>query len=528
MPLPSRRFFAACVTLVTTAVVLLGLRHPPEEPPALVVVVTVDQLRPDYFSRFGGQWTGGFRRLLDAGAVFPNGLQDHALTETAPGHATMLSGRDPARTGIPSNHFGVPDTTTTLIGFPGVTGASPRRFQGTTLVDWLKAADSGLKFLSVSQKDRSAILPVGRAVGPVYWFNDGRFTTSSYYADSLPAWLTAWQGRGGVERLAGTTWSLLLPDSAYAEVDAQPFENGGRETGFPHRLSLRSAPGARALADSPWMDSLTLDVALDGVRVLGLGRRRSPDLLAVGLSATDHVGHDYGPDSRELHDHLLRLDRWFGTFLDSLQVLTAGRPILLVLSADHGVVPFPEYARQRGLPGGRVRLGPLVRDANREIGRRVGDSTILEEGAGLIFGDRERLRTLGVNPESLATTLAPRVWSLPGVVNAWTPATLPGAFVTNLHARRWGRSLPPKFSWLISAQVQPGYIWSGGTGSTTHGTTNQDDVGVPIVFLGPGIRAGLYGDTVRTVDIAPTLAKLLRVRPEGKLDGREIKPVIKR
>lgn len=528
MPLPSRRLLAASVILVTTASVLLGLRHPPAERPALVVVVTVDQLRPDYFSRFGGQWTGGFRRLLDAGAVFPNGLQDHALTETAPGHATLLSGRDPARTGVFSNDFGVPDTTTRLIGIPGATGASPHRFRGTTLVDWMKRADSGFRFLSVSQKDRSAILPVGRSVGPVYWFTDGRFTTSSYYADSLPSWLIAWQARGGVERLAGTTWSLLLPDSAYAEVDRQPFENGGRDVEFPHRLSLRGEPGARGLADSPWMDSLTLDVALDGVRALGLGRRKSPDLLAVGLSATDHVGHDYGPDSRELHDHLLRLDRWVGSFLDSLQVLTAGRPILLALTADHGVVPFPEYARQQGHPGGRVSLGPLVREVNRQVGRRTGDSAIIGYGSGLIYGDRERLRQLGVNPESLATTLAPRVWSLPGVVNAWTPATLPGALVTSPHARRWARSLPPKFSWLVSAQVQPGYIWSGGTGSTTHGTTNQDDVGVPIIFLGAGIRAGLHGDTVRTVDIAPTLAKLLRVRPEGKLDGREIKPVIKR
>src|SRR5690606_70985 len=181
MPLPSRRFLAASVMLVATASVLLGLRQPPAERPALVVLVTVDQLRPDYFSRFGGQWTGGFRRLLDAGAVFPNGLQDHALTETAPGHATLLSGRDPARTGVFSNDFGVPDTATRLIGIPGATGASPHRFQGTTLVDWMKASDPALGFLSVSQKDRSAILPIGRSVGPVYWFTDGRFTTSSYY-----------------------------------------------------------------------------------------------------------------------------------------------------------------------------------------------------------------------------------------------------------------------------------------------------------------------------------------------------------
>jgi arylsulfatase A-like enzyme len=222
-----------------------------------------------------------------------------------------------------------------------------------------------------------------------------------------------------------------------------------------------------------------------------------------------------------MHDHLLRLDRWLGQFLDSLATMTPREGILVVLTADHGVTPFPELARSLGRPGGRISLARLVRDANRT------GSGALQTSSGLIYADTARLRAAGVNPESLATTLAAQVQKLPGVVDAWTPATLGAPLPSNVHAARWRRSLPANLPWLVSAQVAPGYIWSDGTGSTTHGTTNPDDVNVPIAFLGAGIRPGLYPDTVRTVDIAPTLARLLGIRPGEKLDGRLIRKVVR-
>jgi hypothetical protein len=488
--------------------------------PDLVVVLTVDQLRPDYFARWQGQWTGGFGRVLAQSAFFPNGQQDHAATETAPGHATILSGRHPAHTGIPLNELGVADSTVTLIGVSGP-GASPHRFIGTTLVDWLARSDSGLRFLSVSRKDRSAILPVGRSKGPVFWFGQGQFTTSTWYADTLPAWVREWNSRRGPDRLGGSSWTLLLPDSAYPEPDDQPWEHAGREITFPHALPADSAGVLEQLGEWPWLDSLTLDFALTGARALGLGTRGRPDLLAVGLSATDYIGHEWGPDSRELHDHLLRLDRWLGPFLDSLTALTANRRVLVVLTADHGVTSFPEYARARGRPGGRIALGRLVSEVNRTA------NGALWESAGLIYADTARLRAAGVSPESLATALAARVQKLPGVVDAWTPATLGAPLPSNLAAARWRRTLSRTFPWLVCAAAAPGYIWANSGGSTTHGTTNPDDAGVPIAFLGAAIPAGVFPDTVRTVDIAPTLARLLGVKPGEKLDGRVIRRVLK-
>ncbi len=482
-------------------------------PPRLVVVLTIDQMRGDYLQRWAGQWRGGFRRLLSEGAVFPNGLQDHALTETAPGHATILSGREPRHTGIVINQLGVQDTSTTILGAPGAMGASPRRFVGTTLVDWMARADTGFRFLSVSPKDRGAILPIGRARGPVFWYLDGRFTTSTFYADSLPTWLTAWNARDGAGHLAGTSWSPLLADSMYQEPDSEPYENGGRDIVFPHPLG--DAAKVRAgVKISPWIDSLTLDVALEGSRALGLGQRGRPDLLAVSLSGTDYIGHTWGPDSRELHDQLLRLDRWLGVFLDSLGSSIPRDRILIVLTGDHGVTSYPEFARAHGHPGGRIGLSALVGEVNAAIVRHGGEQGIVKENSGLIFADTTKLRAAGVSPESLATSLAPRVWRMPGVVTAWTPATLAGSVPSDVHAARWWRSLSDNFPWLVCAVAKPGYIWADDTATAAHGTTNPDDVGVPIALLGPLIRPGVYADTVRTVDIGPTLARHRR-RQDG-------------
>src|SRR3954466_7634143 len=191
--------YAALLALLTTA--------PPPSRPKLVVVITVDQLRPDYFSRWKGQLTGGLAQLANEGAFFTDGYQDHAVTETAPGHSTILSGMWPAHTGIIRNSEGVQGSTAPLLGTTGP-GASPRRFRGTELFDWLKAADPSARALSVSRKDRGAILPIGRAKEQVYWYQSGLFTTSRYYADTLPTWVQAFNGRRLPFKAAATAWTL--------------------------------------------------------------------------------------------------------------------------------------------------------------------------------------------------------------------------------------------------------------------------------------------------------------------------------
>ncbi len=494
---------------------------------SLVVLIAVDQLRPDYLKRYDRQFTGGFRRLLDRGAVFPNARQLHAITETAPGHSTMLSGREPARTGIVNNEHGVEDPAFPILGDATVIGASPLNFRGTTLYDWMLARDSAARVLSVSRKDRAAILMVGRALGDIYWYNNGRFSTSRYYTDTLPAWVQSFNRRRGGEALAGRTWDLLLPAAEYAEKDSVEFEHGGSDVTFPHRLPAAPDSAAAKLPYYPWMDSLTAALALEGVRATGLGRRDRPDLLTVSFSATDYVGHIFGPDSREIHDQLLRLDRWLGTFLDSLAVLVPGERTVVALTADHGVQSLPELARTGGLKVGRAWLGDLAaRAASALTGRHRVDFRIAFDG-GLLSADTLALRARGVKVDSLASALAAEARKRPGVRRVFTPTTLRTA-PADREAVLWRNQMPPGFGWLLCVAIEPGFVWSPpGSTLATHGSTAPADVSVPIIFYGSGIRHATVVRPVRTVDIGPTLAALLGIRPTEPVDGRVL-PEVKR
>src|SRR6266550_9587003 len=315
-------------------------------PPSLVVLITVDQFRWDYLDRFGPQLQGGLAMLARGGAWFTNAHHDHAITETAPGHATLLSGRFPRSTGIMANSVGVLDPESPLLGFSGGLGASPKRFQGTELFDWLNAKNPKSRALSVSSKDRGAILPIGRSKQQVYWYAlDGEFTTSRYYADSLPDWVKKFNARRIPDSYGGKTWNPLLADTAYKEADSVSIEGGGRDFVFPHVLPTDPAAVEGILWATPFGDELEVALALDGVSALHLGEGPQTDVLALSLSATDLINHRLGPDSKEAHDQVLRTDRTIGMFLDSLFKLRDPSRVILALSADHGFGTIPELAQ---------------------------------------------------------------------------------------------------------------------------------------------------------------------------------------
>lgn len=448
------------------------------------------------------------------------------MTETAPGHSAMLSGREPVHTGIFSNDRGVPDPGVAVLEAPGVVGASPRRFVGTTLYDWMRNRDSSTRVLSVSRKDRGAILPVGRARADVYWFAAGRFTTSEYYATTLPSWVRSFDANLRAAAIP-TRWTLLLADSAYAEPDSMPWEHDGSDFTFPHVFSNDPAERLRKLEDSPWMDSVTLAFALRGTQELALGRRGATDLLSVSLSTTDKIGHSYGPDSREMHDHLLRLDGWIGEFLDSLGRIVPRARTLIALTSDHGMTSFPEYtATVRHRYAGRMSLAARTQRVSADLRARYGTSFDVEFNNGILTADVGSMRAHGVNVDSLTTVFAEAAKALPGVAKVYTPAQLASAPASDANADRWRRNLPPEIGWLIAAVAKPDFVFSEKlTGE--HGTMQPETVAIPIAFIGPGVHPGMYARVVRSVDIAPTLAALLGIQPMEALDGRAILEVLR-
>ena len=496
--------------------------------PSLIVLITVDQFRGDYIDRFSPQLQGGLARLA-RGAWFTDAHHDHALTETAPGHATLLSGRFPRSTGIMANWAGVEDESAPLLGETGgeMMGASPQRFHGSTLVDWLRAKDPGSRALSVSMKDRGAILPIGRSRSEVYWYVDGRFTTSRYYRDTLPGWVNAFNARRLPQNLAGKSWTLLLPASSYAEPDSVSIERGGRNFVFPHQFPADTAETASEVRVTPWMDEITLDLALAGVNALSLGRSPGTDVLAVSLSATDLIGHAYGPDSREMHDNVLRLDRNLGAFLDSLFRIRDSSRIAIVLTADHGVGSVPELAPKSVQPRPvRVNLPALVSGLNGIAELAHIDTMLIELDQHIVLVDPTLAAKRRAGLDSVLDIFATQVRQLPGVARVDRFRDLVrGDTINDPIARRWVHQLPAGANAEMVITLTPYSIFSGIF--ATHGSPYDYDSWVPLIFWGPWFNPGRYPERVRTVDLAPTLAAIAGVKPVEKIDGVALRRAIK-
>jgi hypothetical protein len=523
------RSFIATVVLSLAAAPLSAQRGPaqgtprplpdPVRAPTLVVFFTVDQLRPDYFDRWRTQLTGGLGRLARGGAFYTNAFQDHALTETAPGHAVTMSGRFPRRTGIVRNSEGVQDPQQPLVGARGP-GASPFRFRGTTLTDWLRSRNPRTRALSVSGKDRGAILPVGRDAQNVFWFSaPGLFTTSTYYADTLPDWVRRFNDRRLADSMMVRPWTPLLSENAYAEPDSVPDEANGRDFRFPH---VAASDPEWGLSATPFYDELTLGFALEGLRALEIGAGPQTDILAVSLSGTDYVGHKYGPDSREIHDQILRLDRALGAFLDSLFALRDSTKVIIALTADHGVASFPEvHMRQTGEEAFYVDIAPAFSRVRSPIAARGADSMALQFDAGIVLLDRRAMTRARINSDSLLRALARSLTAIPGVARVNRPSDLGMRDTTNdAQARRWLHTLPPDVPAELVISLRPFSVWNTSAGIAEHGSPNDYDAHVPVILYGPPFAAGRRTRPARVVDIAPTLAWATSTVPLETLDGR--------
>jgi predicted AlkP superfamily pyrophosphatase or phosphodiesterase len=496
--------------------------------PTLVVMLTIDQLRPEYFRLFQNQLQGGLARLYRGGAVFLDGYQDHAITETAPGHASTLSGRFPRSTGIVSNAAGVADSQSPLLGARGE-GASPFRFRGSALIDWMRYANPASRALSVSRKDRGAILPLGRAKQQAYWYpGNGSFTTSTYYADTLPGWVRAFNARRLPQQWAGKSWDLLLDKSQYPEADSVRMESGGRDYLFPHPIPHDADQAAVVVAGLPMIDELTLQFALEGVRQLQLGTGPHPDLLAISLSATDAVGHRFGPDSRELHDMVLRLDRYLGAFFDSLFAMRDSTRIVMALTADHGVAPFPEvHSRDNNRNAGRVDLAPFAASLSTSLREAGVDRTAVTFDEAILTIDAAAIARQRMNADAVARLFMQEAMKVPGVLRVDRVRDLAAKDTTTDYvARRWLHMLPPDLPAAVVVTLRPFWYW-GNITYATHGTPHDYDAKVPIIFYGAGVKPGQYSQRALVVDIAPTLATILGVRPLEQLDGRVLRVALR-
>lgn len=524
----------------------------PAENPRLVLVIIVDQLRRD---RLDPGLPGGLGRLAREGRVYADAALAHALTETCSGYVTLLSGRHPGHAGVPGNRFidretgtrrycvGDPAADARVIG--GSDGRSPRLIRVDGLGDWLKAAQPEARVYSVAGKDRAAIAMGGRRPDASYWtLRPGpfAFTTSLYYQKRLPDWVSRWNAGGvaGGSPLARipATWQheliglnadgTLGPDRRIDDYRAES-PSDGRTSG--HRLADDDPEvfGERVHI-SPFLDELTLDFALALVRNEQLGSRDVPDLLALALSATDLIGHRYGPESHEAADALLRLDRALGRFLDSLEQELGSDRILIALSADHGVLPLPEWLAETGrgrcpVAGGRVGVRRLALGLGWFLHRSIGPLlsfpvSWLKIAGSQLTVDRQLAEERGVPVDRIVSLAERYLESHDAIAEAWTAREI--AERSGPLAELYRNSFDPERSGDLAIEVEPGCLISPFDQGTGHGSPHAYDRDVPIVFFGPGIAPARVRGPAATVDIGPTLAHRLGVPLPPDLDGRNL------
>ena len=502
----------------------------PPEPrgpgPSLVVLMVIDQGHPDYLERFRPLLSGGLAWLLDNGAVFTDAHHDHAMTATAPGHASLSTGLVPAHSGIYSNYWFDVRTELEAYSAGSLNSPSPVHLRGTAFGDWLKAEDPRSKVFTASGKDRSAVLMGGQNADAAlsYWAMDGTWWTGEYYSGPSGDWLETFLAEGWADSHFGSLWEPLIGDpSVWAEYGVVQLDTGAFASGFPHVIGRPNPEPSgsfyRSLYGTPMMDgylAVFAEAMIDGE---SLGIDGSIDFLGLGFSALDSVGHDYGPNSPEILDAVLRLDRYLGEVIHHLAQTVGLEHVIFALSADHGIPPLPEYQELIGADGKRLDAMDIqcVQSAGIRFREQFGeDDWFLDDlyfDAGVVAAHDQ---TMAEVEEGMATLLE----ACEAIDKVWTATELAamGPEETDPTARRFRNSFVPGRSPHLMPQLKPLYQYYPGRG-TTHGSAHWYDTHVPLILAGPGIGAGVIEERVYTVDLAPTLAALLGIPTPANLDG---------
>lgn len=503
--------------------------------PRLLVAISVDQFSADLFSEYRAHFTGGLARLANQGVVFPKGYQAHAATETCPGHSTILTGNRPGHTGIIANNWidqsvARPEKLVYCAEDPAAPGSRPRDYTASplhlnvpTLGDYMKSANPAAQIVSVAGKDRAAIMLGGRKIDEIWWWGGTGFTS---YKGVAPTPLVT-QVNAGIARSLGSD-RAAMPLPPLCGPRAHPVSAGARTVVGTGQFA-RKAKDARAWRASPEADAAVLVLATSLIEARGMGRGPATDLIAIGLSATDYIGHSYGTGGSEMCLQMLALDRELGAFFDRLDA--SGLDYMVALTADHGGHDLPERLNENAAPdAGRVDKALHPSALSRAIAAKTGltGDLILGDGA---FGDmyvrkdlprkdkarvlREALALLRAHPQVQAVFTHAELAAAPapsGPPDSWTLLAMAKAGFNPDRSGDLVVLLKPRITPI--ADADGGYV-------ATHGSAWDYDRRVPILFWRKGLVPFEQPLSVETVDILPTLAAQIGLAlNDAKIDGR--------
>ncbi len=510
--------------------------------PKLVVGIIVDQMRDEYLHRFNSKFSsGGFKRMMGEGFTCRNNHYHYASTVTGPGHAHVFTGSSPAISGIVGNDwyekpigkrmYVAGDSTVSLVGEGRASAGkmSPRNLKVTTITDQLRVATQfRSKVIGISFKDRGAIMPAGHT-GQAYWF-DGSSTnwiTSTYYRNELPQWVKDFNAKKLPSEYVSQKWEYLFPDDDYAESedDDQPYEatlSGEKSAVFPHALSLES------FTTSYFSSRLTREFAMAAVENENLGGGPVTDFLTISFSGPDYAGHAFGPQSKEVQDIYLRLDREIEQLLNYLDKKLGKGTYTVFLSADHAVANIPAFNVKNNIPAGVFIGRELQKMAKDVLEERYGDLKLIEYYDNYqIYLNRNLIAKMNLSIDEITETLKSKLSQKEGIYTVVNIADGKVSSVPEYYQKKLTNLYNPKRSGEIMILPEPAWF-EGGLRGTTHGTMYTYDTHVPLLFFGWGIN---HGETVRPTyisDIAPTVAMLLKIlEPNGSI-GTPIQEVLKK
>lgn len=517
----------------------------PQARPKLLVLVVIDGLPMRQVSGYRDQFVpDGFARFLERGRWFSDAHYAHGHTVTAAGHAVMLSGAHPQRSGIIGNEWRDPqtgaavyntgDTAYQYIDSPTapLSGTSPRNLKVESLGDVLRTRSPASKVIGISGKDRGAILPAGhKGTAYMYMTETGRFASSTYYMQAHPQWVTDFNAGKPADAFFKRAWAPLLPESAYARSvpDGQSWQvasgNGNR---LPAVIGDKmDAPGPRfysGLLASPFGDELTLAFARAAVKHEQLGQRGVQDILSVSLSSHDYINHAYGPESRLSHDHTLHLDRHLQAFFRFLDQEVGAGNYVMALTADHGFTDTPEWAASQGRDAGRFNGGPSLAAVNAALAARFGVDRLARDfsAAGLLLNEK-LAADKGLKFAEVQAAAREELLKLPGVSAVFTRQQLLGEDRSTPYLDAMRKSFDPERAAQLQVVLKPHWIVSYRPGGSTHGSPYDYDTHVPLLFWGPGyVGRGEVKARAEVSDLAPTLAAIAGLPAPAQAQGHDL------
>jgi hypothetical protein len=542
----SRLALVALTAALGAAGTAPAAQRPPDQPRLLVIVV-IDQMRADYLDRYAKLWEHGLKRIRDEGAIFERGFYPYLNTVTCAGHATIGTGAFPSTHGIIMNEWWqrgagrrmpcTDDPSVTSLSYGGTAdriGHSGHRLKIPTMGDRLRATSPQSRVVTLSMKPRSTVMLAGRGGTAVTWFGDSNSwaTSTAFAATPLPD-VAAYVSSHPVDRDRETIWTRARDAADYQGEDRSPFERPrpAWSSEFPHPLA--GAPGSppaefyNLWERSPFSDAYLGAMAAAQVKAFQLGQREVVDYLGVSFSALDYVGHDFGPDSHEVQDGLIRLDRTLGQLFAALDAMVGRNRWVLGLSADHGVAPIPEAQKAAGRDAGRVVNAQVRKVAESAMlaAHGQGSYVALVEYTNLYLTDSARLRA--EQDPAFLKPLVDAVATVPGVQRVFPARGLESRRGSADPVERAAAlSYYPGESGDVVVVLKPNWIGTD-TSTTTHGSMNPYDQHVPVIFMGAWFTPGRYAAPASPADIAPTLASLVKLPMPG-IDGKALQDSLRK